>query len=265
MNNISFPGLGLSFDISPVAFNLFGKDIYWYGIIIASALLVCIAWALKDAPRFSISQDTISDLVIVAVPLAIIGARIYYVAFNWGEYSTDIWEIFAIWNGGIAIYGAIIGSVIGAYIFARVKKISALKLFDFCVPYLALGQAIGRWGNFFNCEAYGSSTALPWGMKIVEANGAIIGPVHPTFFYESLLTISIFIILMVIREKTQRTGQVFLTYMLLYPLGRFFIEGLRMDSLMFFGLRVSQLLSLILALTAVCLLFLNRTRKPKKM
>lgn len=258
MSTISFPGLGLEFNINPVAFSIFGKDVYWYGIIISSAFLLAIVLAQRDAKKYGINPDYIIDLALFAIPAAIIGARLYYVAFRWEDYANNPADIIAIWKGGLAIYGAILAAIVVAYIFAKKKKIGVFKLFDFCAPYLALGQGIGRWGNFINQEAYGSETTLPWRMEIIAPDGFSRISVHPTFLYESLWNISIFILLIWYRRKSKVPGEVFFLYMILYGLGRFWIEGLRTDSLMLGGFRVSQLLAGVFVVTLSAILVIRR-------
>lgn len=264
---VSFPNMGIDFNISNVAFKIFNMPIYWYGIIIAFAFLVCILWAMKDSTKFDLVPDTVIDLMLFAAPAAIICARLYYVIFSWEDYSSNLKEIFNTRNGGLAIYGGIIGAVIAAYFVARYKKIPTFKFFDFAIPYVALGQAIGRWGNFFNQEAFGTNTSLPWGMtspvikaylsnpdrakELSDLHGIIVNPdlpVHPTFLYESILDFAIFAFLLWIRKKKKFDGEVFCLYFLTYSLGRAFIEGLRTDSLMIGNFRVSQLLSILLVI-----------------
>lgn len=259
---IAFPGLGLEFNINPVAFSILGKPIFWYGIIICLAIIINIVWAMRDTGKFGFKSDDVIDFVFVAVPAAVIGARLYYVVFKWEDYSGSPLGIFQIWNGGLAIYGAVIAGIITAYIFAKVKKYSALKWFDFCAPFLVLGQAIGRWGNFVNREAYGSQTNLPWRMEIPSLDGITMISVHPTFLYESLWNLAIFIFLMFYRNRSKREGEVFFLYLILYGFGRFWIEGLRTDSLMVGNFRVSQVLSLILV-TAFTFIFLKRQKNKK--
>lgn len=262
---VSFPNMDLDFNISSEAFRIFNMPIYWYGIIIAFAFFVCVIWAMKDTKKFDLVPDTVIDLMLFATPAAIIFARIYYVIFSWENYSSNLLEIFNTRNGGLAIYGGIIGAIITAYFVARYKKIPTFKLFDFAIPYVALGQAIGRWGNFFNQEAFGTNTSLPWGMtspvtkaylqnnmeQLQQLHGITVNPdlpVHPTFLYESILDLAIFIFLMWMRGKKKFDGEVFCFYFLTYSLGRAFIEGLRTDSLMLGNLRVSQLLSVLLVI-----------------
>jgi phosphatidylglycerol:prolipoprotein diacylglycerol transferase len=262
---VSFPNMNLEFNISSEAFRIFNMPIYWYGIIIAFAFFVCVIWAMKDTKKFDLVPDTVIDLMLFATPISIIFARIYYVIFRWDSYSSNLKEIFNTRNGGLAIYGGIIGAVITAYFVARYKKIPTFKFFDFAIPYVALGQAIGRWGNFFNQEAFGSNTTLPWGMKssvtkaylqnnmdsIQQMHGITVNPdlpVHPTFLYESILDLAIFAFLMWMRRKKKFDGEVFCFYFVTYALGRTFIEGLRTDSLMLGNMRVSQFLSVVLVI-----------------
>jgi len=262
---VSFPNLGIELDISRVAFKVFGAPIYWYGIIIALAFLICVLWAMKDSAKFDLASETVIDLMLFVAPIAIICARLYYVVFSWETYRYDLKEIFATRDGGLAIYGGIIGGVITAYFVARYKKIPTFKFFDIFVPYIALGQAIGRWGNFFNQEAFGTNTSLPWGMtspvtkaylsnnaqQLQELHGITVFPdlpVHPTFLYESILDFAIFALLLWMRKKKKFDGEVFCLYFVTYCLGRAFIEGLRTDSLMIGTIRVSQLLSIVLVI-----------------
>ncbi|QNU65723.1 prolipoprotein diacylglyceryl transferase [Ruminiclostridium herbifermentans] len=262
---VSFPNMNLEFNISSEAFRIFNKSIYWYGIIIALAMCVCVIWAIKDSKKFDLVPDTVIDLMLFAAPISIIFARLYYVIFRWEDYSSNLLEIFNIRNGGLAIYGGIIGAVITAYFVARYKKIPTFKFFDFAIPYVPLGQAIGRWGNFFNQEAFGTNTSLPWGMKssvtkaylqnnmdaIQQLHGITVNPdlpVHPTFLYESILDLAIFVFLMWMRRKKKFDGEVFCFYFITYSLGRAFIEGLRTDSLMLGNMRVSQFLSVVLVI-----------------
>jgi phosphatidylglycerol---prolipoprotein diacylglyceryl transferase len=263
---ISFPNMGINnLEISRIAFRVFNNPIYWYGIIIALAFLVCVLWAMKDSPKFDLVPETVIDLMLFAGPGAIICARIYYVVFSWGTYKSDLKEIFNIRNGGLAVLGGVIGGIIIGYFVARNKKIPTFKFFDFFIPYVALGQAIGRWGNFFNQEAFGTNTSLPWGMtspvtkaylasnaqQLHDLNGITVYPdlpVHPTFLYESILCFGIFVLLLWMRKKKRFDGEVFCLYFVTYCLGRAFIEGLRTDSLMIGTLRVSQLLSIILVI-----------------
>lgn len=279
MSVVEFPGLwGLKFTINRVAFKIPGTDIeiFWYGIIIAAAFLLSVLLAVRDSRKFGLKPDNIIDLVLFAAPVAIVFARIYYVIFSWENFKDDISQIFNTRQGGLAIYGGIIGALLVACIFARKKKIGILKLFDFCVPYIVLAQGIGRWGNFVNQEAFGTNTRLPWGMtsdtikqNLLENMDRLrsLGinvdpnmPVHPTFLYESIWNLAVFFFLMFYRKRNKLEGEVFFLYMILYGAGRFWIEGLRTDSLMLGNLRISQLLAAIFAVLLSIIFYLRRKR-----
>ncbi len=258
MEFVEFPGLwGLRFNISRVAFTVFNIPIYWYGIIIAFGFLLAVVLAMRDSRKFGLDPDTIIDLVLFAAPVAIITSRLYYVIFRWDLFKDNPIDIINTRKGGLAIYGAIIGGIIVAYIFAKKRKIGVLKLFDFSSPYLVLAQGIGRWGNFVNQEAYGVPTSLPWGMTGSEIGNT---PVHPTFLYESLWDFGVFALLLWFRKRKKIDGEVFFLYMILYGAGRFWIEGLRTDSLMIGSLRVSQLLAFVFVVVFLAV-FAVRRRK----
>jgi phosphatidylglycerol:prolipoprotein diacylglycerol transferase len=228
-----------------------GLKIRWYGFLIASALVIGTSLASRLASRRRISSDTIGDLVIWLVIGAIPCARLYYVTFQWKDYAGDFGKIFAIWEGGIAIHGAIIGGTIAAIIFAKINRLSFWNLADIVAPPLILGQAIGRWGNFFNSEAFGVPTDLPWKLFIpVDRRPFDLRQFeyfHPTFLYESIWNLSVFTILIVMffRLKKPAKGTIFLIYCILYSCGRFWIEGLRTDSLIFGPIKMAQAISLI--------------------
>lgn len=249
MNPIIFPGLGLELHISRVAFSIFGKDVYWYGIIIAAGFLVAIAYCYSHAEQFGIAKDRVFDFVLFAIPGGIIGARLYYVLFYPSLYhnpdgSFNWKEAIAIWDGGLAIYGGVIAAVIILILFCAVRHISFWAFADLCSFGLFIGQAIGRWGNFCNQEAYGGETTLPWRMGLTVAGEYI--EVHPTFLYESLWNIvGLAFAHFVLRKRRKFDGEIFLFYLSWYGLGRMWIEGLRTDSLYLFntGIRVSQLLA----------------------
>lgn len=260
MQPIVFPGLGLKFTIHPVAFNLFGISVHWYGIIIAAGFIAAILLALRHAEAFKINRNDIIDLVLYAAPLAIIGARLYYVAFTWPNYRNHLTEIYKIWHGGLAIYGGILTAILVAYIFAKKRKIGVMRLFDFVIPYLALAQSIGRWGNFINQEAHGVETNLPWRMEIFDPVKMQRIAVHPTFLYESLWNFGLFLLLVLYRKNKKFQGEVFLLYLSLYGFARFFIEGLRTDSLYIGAFRVSQLLAGILFILSTAVLLVKRFR-----
>ncbi len=237
INRIGFPGLGIEFNINPVAFNLFGKDIYWYGIIIAVGFALAMWYALTQEKRVGLPKDTVTDLILLCAPVAIICARIYYVVFKWEDYAGDFLKMIAIWEGGIAIYGGLIGGFLAGLICCKVKKINFYQVADIICPSILIGQAVGRFGNFVNAEAFGRITDLPWRMSIGNTC------YHPTFLYESLWNMLGFIILHLLRGGKPFDGFFFWTYVLWYGLGRVWIEGLRSDSLMLGNLRISQIVA----------------------
>lgn len=263
MKPIIFPDLGLTFDINPVAFSICGKDIYWYGIIITVgiALALLLIWLNKDKQK--IKWDDITDFVLYALPIGIICARLYYVIFKWEYYSQNVLEIFQIWNGGLAIYGGIIGGIITAIIFCKIKKINFFTLCDYCAPYLALCQSVGRWGNFVNREAYGQPTESFLKMGIFDEKVQEYIFVQPTFLYESICTFIIFLILMKINKDKKFEGQSFYLYMILYGIARAMVEGLRSDSLYLGNIRISQLLSLLFS-TFFLIIYIFTVKKGEK-
>lgn len=250
--------------MNPVAFRIFGIDIMWYGILIASAMLIGSIIALMESRRVGFDENYILDVILYCIPSAIIGARLYYVIFEWNNYKNNPAEIFAIRNGGLAIHGGIIGAAIAAFIYTRIKRVSFLKIADICAPSLILGQAIGRWGNFFNQEAYGgmvSSEFISRFPKFIQ-KGMLIGGAyyHPTFLYESIWDFFVFVFLMIYKKKNKRDGYVFFLYMILYSIGRFFVEGLRLDSLMVGRLRAAQLVSVGMILLGILSMIIVRKR-----
>ena len=255
--NIAFPNLNLFFNINPIAFSLGKVNVYWYGILITFAIILGLILARRRDGKYGIRYENIEDFVIWAIPISVIFARIYYVVFSWDSYKGNFVSVFKIWNGGLAIYGGIIGAVLTAIIYCRVKKIKVLDLLDYSVPFLALGQAIGRWGNFCNREAYGLATNSFFRMELLQSNGEYIS-VHPTFLYESIGLIIIFIILMKLNRKFP--GEVVAVYFGLYGLLRTGIEWLRADSLMLGNIKFSMLLSIILAISSVIFIIKNRKK-----
>ncbi len=256
---ISFPGLGLSFNPSRVAFSIGNKPIYWYGIIIAAGFLLAVYYAMRRADQFGLTQDNIIDMLICAVPLAIIGARAYYCLFSWNLYKDDPIRVLYIWEGGLAIYGGVIGAVIGLFLYTKVKKVKTSALLDIGGLGLLIGQSIGRWGNFMNREAFGAQTDSFLRMGLTDASGATIY-VHPTFLYESVWNAIGLLLLHFYSKRRKFDGQIFLMYLGWYGLGRMFIEGLRTDSL-YVGasnLRVSQLLAGICFLAVVIFLVYDK-------
>lgn len=241
--------------MNPIAFEVFGVEVAWYGILISFGILSGIAVATYRAKKEGLYSDIIMDLALIAVPAAIIGARAYYVIFSWDFYKQNPKEIFNIRSGGLAIHGAIIAGVLVGYLFCRYKKIRFWTLADICAPSIILGQAIGRWGNFINQEAHGGPTNLPWG---IEINGV---KVHPTFLYESLWNFGVFGFLLYYSNNKKYDGQIFILYLILYSIARYFIEGLRTDSLMLGPFRVAQLISIISIIGAVSVDLIIRKRK----
>ncbi len=261
MNHISFPGLGIKeFKLNPEAFNLFGRPVMWYGVIISVAMILAVLYVLYRAKHSEgIKTDDVFDFAIWAIPLGVVGARIYYVATKFEEYKADtpletLKNCIAIWEGGIAIYGAIIGGALGLYIAARLKKIKVLKAFDMAAPAVMIAQAIGRWGNFCNAEAHGGPTDLPWRMGIRNDEFPTTVYVHPTFLYESLWNVLGFVLINIIYKKKKYDGQILVMYLTWYGFGRMLIEGLRTDSLYVLGFRISQVVGFLCFFIGICLL-----------
>lgn len=261
---ILFPKLGLQFNVDNVAFSIGTKDIYWYGIIIALGFAVAVICAVSLAKKYGVSPETMYDIVIYGTPTAVICARLYYVIFEWEYYANHLSDILKIWNGGIAIYGAIIGAVLSSVIYCRVKKCNMPLVFDIGAVGLVIGQIFGRWGNFFNQEAFGTNTESVFGMtgnvikeslREMAASGMNVSPelpVHPTFLYESLWNVCVLVILLLMFKRRKFDGQNFLTYISLYGLGRFFIESLRTDSLYIGNFRISQIVAILTFFVGVC-------------
>ena len=265
---ISFPGLfgDWQFTAPSKAIDI-GNGIYWYGIIIAAGMLLGLYFCMKQAPKYGLTEDNVIDTILWVIPISIIGARLYYVLFyldlfrnsdgsiNWGA-------TYRIWDGGLAIYGGVIAGFLTAYVFSRCKKLSFWALTDCCVQGLFIGQAIGRWGNFMNREAFGGLTDLPWRMRLWVSSTTYVD-VHPTFLYESLWNVVGLLLLYFIVSRARRfDGESTCFYFLWYGIGRFWIEGLRTDSLYLFNwtlfgerIRVSQALSLVMVLVSAAVLF----------
>lgn len=242
--------------MNPVAFTIFGIDVMWYGVLISTGVLIGVLIALREAKRTGFREDDLIDFLLYAIPAGIVGARAYYVIFSWDYYSQNLSQIINIRSGGLAIHGAIIGGIIAGILFCKIRKVNVLEILDLVMPSVALGQAIGRWGNFINQEAHGGPTDLPWGIIV---NGQ---KVHPTFLYESILDFCVFLFLIWFRRKKKTShGQVSGLYLILYSMGRLFIEGLRTDSLMFGGIRVAQLVSLASILIGGVLLIYVKNKK----
>ncbi|GAB6257352.1 MULTISPECIES: prolipoprotein diacylglyceryl transferase [Peribacillus] len=253
--------------LNPIAIDLGPIQVHWYGLIIGFGVLLGLIIALRESERRGLDKEIFTDMILFAVPIAIISARIYYVIFQWEYYSQNPGDIIKIWNGGIAIHGALIGSVLTAIVFAKVKKVSFWKLADIAAPSLLLGQAIGRWGNFMNQEAHGGEITRSFleNMHLPEfiinqmyINGTYY---HPTFLYESIWNILGVIILLSLRKVNLRRGELFLTYVIWYSIGRYYIEGLRTDSLMLTdSLRIAQVISIVLVAVAIALVVYRRVR-----
>ncbi|MBS4178409.1 prolipoprotein diacylglyceryl transferase [Lederbergia citrea] len=246
--------------INPVALKLGPLAIHWYGVIIGLGIALALYLAIRESEKHKLDKDTFTDLMIWAIPIAIISARIYYVFFQWEYYAQNPGDIIKIWEGGIAIHGALIGSVLTAIIYTKRKGISFWKVADIAAPSLILGQAIGRWGNFINQEAHGGEVTRTF-LENLHLPQFIIDQMyikgtyyHPTFLYESIWDILGFIILILLRKTNLRRGEIFLSYVIWYSIGRFFIEGLRTDSLMLTeSLRMAQVISLVLIAGAIIL------------
>ena len=280
---VFFDGLGISFNLPSVAFTVFGYSVHWYGIIIAFGFTLAVLYGGRMAYKWKMSLDGMTDVLIWGTLFGIVGARLYYVAFEWDYYSVHLSEIPAIWNGGIAIYGGIIGALIGAAIGCKIGKINYLNLLDLGALGLLIGQGIGRWGNFFNQEAFGTNTDTAlfrmWSTKIrdtleasadtLAAKGIDVDPataVHPTFLYESVWCLLSFVILHIIVTKYRKfKGEIFMLYGVLYGAERMVVEGMRTDSL-YVGdttIRVSQLLSLIIVVVALAFFIYYMIRYKK--
>lgn len=251
--------------ISRVALDLGIVSITWYGLIIGIGVMLGLWLAVRESERRGLHKELFVDLILFAVPISIICARIYYVIFQWDYYSQNPGQIIKIWEGGIAIHGALIGAVLTAIIFAKVRNVSFWKLADIAAPSILLGQAIGRWGNFINQEAHGSEVSREFleGLFLPQfivdqmyINGVYY---HPTFLYESLWSFAGVMILLFLRRANLRRGELFLTYLIWYSVGRFFIEGLRTDSLMLTEtLRMAQVISITLVVVAIALVIYRR-------
>ena len=261
-NTVTFPALGLSFEIDRVAFSIGGVNIYWYGVCIAVGLCLALVFAFRHAVEFGVNSDSMVDAIMIGVVMGIVCARLYYVAMAPFDYNS-IWEVISIRDGGLAIYGGIIGGFLFGGLACRWRKIPVLPMFDLAALGFLIGQGCGRWGNFFNQEAFGCNTTLPWGMYSQAthdylAYGAVTAPagvtidpnlpVHPTFLYESIWCFVGFALLVRYIKKRRFNGDIALRYLIWYGVGRFWIEALRTDSLMLvpaIGLRASQLVAAV--------------------
>lgn len=265
--NVKFPGLGLEYKIDPVAFSIGEHPVYWYGIIIAIGLFLAIIYANFSAKRYNVNNDKLINCALVGIITGIIGARFYYCFFEWEYYSKNPIEVFYINNGGLAIYGGIIGALLGGLIVAKIQRMKFMPVLDIAMVGFLIGQGIGRWGNFMNQEAFGSETTLPWGM-VSEGTGGVI--VHPCFLYESVWCLLGFIILHFYGKFKQKyAGQIFYLYLVWYGFERMIVEGLRSDSLYLpfqildFNIKVSQFLSAIIFLVGIFMLIIHKNKEDK--
>lgn len=256
--------------MNPVLIDLGFIKIYWYSVCILLGLLVGGLLILKESQRFKISKDDVTNLFLWVVIIAIIGARIYYVLFNLDYYAYNIIDIFKVWEGGLAIHGGIIFGLIALIIFTKKHKIDTLRMLDIIVVGLIIGQAIGRWGNFFNGEAHGMATTLEF-LNSLHLPKFIINGMniygtyyHPTFLYESLWCLIGFVILLILRRRKHiKVGQITGSYFLWYGIGRFFIESMRTDSLMLGPIKVAQLVSILMSLAGLTLIVYKSFSKKK--
>ena len=263
--NISFPGLGI--DIDPIRqFSIGPLTIHLYGVVIAFGLVLATMYCMRRSKEFGLTEDHVLDGVLWITPFAILCARAYYCIFSWELYADDPISVLYIWKGGIAIYGGVLGAIVGMIVFCRIKKISLGATLDLVLMGFLIGQAIGRWGNFFNREAFGAETESFLRMGLLNALTGEITYHHPTFLYESVWNALGFVVLHFLSKKREFDGQIALGYAFWYGLGRFFIEGLRTDSLYIPGtsLRVSQLLAALSCLAAAAVLAYFILKPPAK-
>ena len=281
VQTVTFPGLGWELELNRVVFSLFGMDFYWYGMLIAIGFMCAMLYATRKAKVVGLNADDMTDVIFGATIIGVIGARLYYVAFNWEYYSEDLTRIFDTRSGGLAIYGGIIFGFLAGWLLGKWKKVRFLPLADVASGGFLIAQSIGRWGNFMNVEAFGANTTLPWGMGgpavesyltahkgELEALGMSIDPsmpVHPTFFYESMWCLLGFLLMQWVIKHRKFDGECFLFYIGWYGAGRMFIEGLRTDSLIIgnTGIRVSQLVAVCAVIAALSIWLLVRSKLKK--
>lgn len=255
MNVVTFPGLNLSFEVSKVAFSLFGISIYKYAVCIVLGIVLALILCKLAKQKYDIKYNEVLVCTVLGIIFGTIGARLYYVIFNLDYYSQNVSEIFNFRNGGLAIYGGLILGALAIFIYCKARKINVLNFFDYVIPYVAIAQCVGRLGNFFNVEAYGTQTTSIVRMGIKTVEGYM--EVHPVFFYECIATLLIFVILKVLQNHRKFEGQIITLYCLLYSGIRFFLEGIRADSLMMFNFRASQIVSLIVFVVSLIVLLIN--------
>lgn len=277
--HVSFPGLGLELTLDRVAFTLFGLPVYWYGILIATGMMLALLFAFRYARSFGIDADRMVDVVLISTVFSVLGGRAYYVAMAPFKYESFA-QMLDIRQGGLAIYGAVIGAFTAAFFVCKWRKVPVLPMFDLASMGFLIGQGIGRWGNFINQEAFGTNTALPWGMYSDGTYAYLAGvrarlaeqgitvdptlPVHPTFLYESIWCILGFFALWAYSKRRKFHGEIILLYIIWYGAERFFVEGLRTDSLMLGSFRVSQLIAAVSVLAAMALWLVLRHKYKGK-
>ena len=255
-SEISFPSLGVTLN-PPTGFSVGPLSVHYYGLIIAVGLMLAVFYCCKRSPQFGLDEDTLLDGVLWVTPVAVICARIYYCAFSWEFYADNPISVLYIWEGGIAIYGSVIGAILGIIVFCKVKKIRITTVLDLVSLGFLIGQFIGRWGNFMNREAFGAETTSFLRMGLMKASTGVVTYYHPTFLYESLWNFTGFLLLHFLSKKRRYDGQIALGYLAWYGLGRAFIEGLRTDSLYIGPFRVSQLLAAGSCVVALAILIIN--------
>ncbi len=265
-STISFPSLGLEMN-PPRSISLGPLTIYLYGIVIALGLMAAVLYALRRCPEFGLKQDDILDGVLWVTPFSILCARAYYCAFTWSEYRDNPISVLYIWNGGLAIYGAVLGAIVGVIVFCKIKKVKLGAVLDIVALGFLIGQSAGRWGNFFNREAFGAATDSFLRMGLYNTVTGVTEYYHPTFLYESVWNLTGLVLLHFLSKKRQYDGQIALGYAAWYGLGRTFIEGLRMDSLYWGPFRVSQVLAGVscIAASAVLIYQAFRPHRPEDM
>lgn len=287
--HVSFPGLGIEnlvVNREAFVFNLFGREltVFWYGLIFTLAMILCIVIAMMRAKNYGFTRDDILDYFLWMIPLILVGSRLYYVVFEWDQFKGSFASIFDLRQGGLAFYGGVLGGMLVVAIAARIKRVKLHRILDYLAVLIPLGQGIGRWGNFFNQEAFGTNTSMPWGMISEGTRQGLAAlnpdpanplpglnpnlPVHPTFFYEFAANMIIFAVLLLVHKRQKRPWTTVLTYFFLYGIVRFFVEGIRTDSLMFnaFGsaFRISQVLSAVMVVGAVIVFVIIRGRAKKR-
>ena len=265
-SSISFPALGIEVN-PPRSFDLGPMTIHFYGLIIATGLMLAVLYCCKRSAQFGLKEDDVLDGVLWITPFAILCARAYYVAFSWEDYKDNLFSVIEIWKGGIAIYGGVLGAVVGMAVFCKIKKLSLPAVLDLILLGFLIGQSIGRWGSFFIREAFGAPTEAFSRMGLFNTKTGAWEFYHPTFLYESLWNAGGFVLLHFLSKKRQFDGQVALGYACWYGLGRAMIEGLRMDSLYWGNFRVSQVLAAVTCVAAAAILLWQsfRSHDPKKL